>query len=72
MSAAFTARQREMFPYFARGWDSRRIAERFGVSWRTVEAAVNTIAAKIPNPDGIKPKALVTIWCVKHETRGDA
>lgn len=67
MAAAFTARERQIIPYLARGWESKRIAEAIGVSWRTVEEAIYTLAAKIPNPDGIRPKTNATIWCVKHE-----
>lgn len=66
---ALTNHERELIPYLARGLESKRIATEFGVGWRTIEHDIRKLARKIPNPDGVTPKTLVTIWSVQHELR---
>lgn len=46
----------------AHGYDYPRIAITLAVSPRTIAVHVHRIAAKLPNPDGLKPYTLVLLW----------
>jgi DNA-binding NarL/FixJ family response regulator len=44
------------------GYDRPRMASLLGMAESTVGCHVCNIAAKLPNPDGLKPYTLVLLW----------
>ena len=44
------------------GYDYKRCGLLLGIDERTVAVHVVHIAAKLPNPDELKPQMLVTLW----------
>lgn len=54
-----------------RGFDIPEVARRLESAPSTVRSHVNTIALKIPNPDGLGPYRLVMLWASHQQWAED-
>jgi DNA-binding CsgD family transcriptional regulator len=52
----------EVFECLGRGWGYERTAEYLGIKRGTVYVLAGRIAAKLPNPEHLKPYQLVYAW----------
>lgn len=62
MTLPLTAREWEVSRLVAKGLDCDRIATALGIEPATARVHVYNIAAKLPNPDELKPYTLVLLW----------
>lgn len=64
---ALSAREEDVARLLARGLPNKRIAERLGISTRTVEGHIDSIASALPDPDELPPRTRVMLWAA-HRT----
>jgi DNA-binding NarL/FixJ family response regulator len=62
VTAELSPRQREVVDEIRRGKSYEEIARELRLSRRTVAVHVNRVAAKLENPDGLRPYLAVFEW----------
>lgn len=61
-----TPREKEIAALMGKGWDCKRIANALGIKPPTVRRFVEQIAAKLTNPEEIRPSPLVALWAARQ------
>lgn len=51
----------------AQGWSCIRVAQMLNIKKKTVYVHVMNIAAKLPNPNDLKPYQLVSRWAFERQ-----